>query len=67
MSSRKLTLIPLLDSWLGRAHGQRAALNFFLYTLAGCMLMVSLLFLYDAAPDIVAMADMAQRLGASVM
>ena len=57
------TLIPLffLIDRLGGANRQRAALNFFLYTLAGSVLMlVSLLFLYDAAPGhSFAMADMA--------
>ncbi len=57
------TLIPLffLIDRLGGANRQRAALNFFLYTLAGSVLMlVSLLFLYDAAPGhSFAMTDMA--------
>lgn len=57
------TLIPLffLIDRLGGANRQRAALNFFLYTLGGSVFMlVSLLFLYDAAPGhSFAMADMA--------
>lgn len=57
------TLIPLffLIDRLGGANRQRAALNFFLYTLAGSVFMlVALLFLYDAAPGhSFAMADMA--------
>jgi NADH-quinone oxidoreductase subunit M len=58
------TLIPLffLIDRLGGANRQRAALNFFLYTLAGSVFMlVALLFLYDAAPGhSFAMADMAE-------
>ena len=57
------TLIPLffLIDRLGGENRQRAALNFFLYTLAGSVLMlVALLFLYDAAPGhSFAMSDMA--------
>ena len=57
------TLIPLffLIDRLGGAGRQRAALNFFLYTLAGSVfILVSLLFLYDAAPGhSFAMTDMA--------
>ncbi len=57
------TLLPLffLIDRLGGANRQRAALNFFLYTLGGSVLMlVALLFLYDAAPGhSFAMADMA--------
>lgn len=57
------TLIPLffLIDRLGGANRQRAALNFFLYTLGGSVFMlVSLLFLYDAAPGhSFAMGDMA--------
>ena len=57
------TLIPLffLIDRLGGANRQRAALNFFLYTLGGSVFMlVALLFLYDAAPGhSFAMADMA--------
>ena len=57
------TLIPLffLIDRLGGQNRQRAALNFFLYTLGGSVLMlVSLLFLYDAAPGhSFAMGDMA--------
>jgi hypothetical protein len=46
----------------GWANRQRAALNFFLYTLGGSVFMlVALLFLYDAAPGhSFAMADMAE-------
>ena len=47
------TLLPLffLIDRLGGPNRQRAALNFFLYTLGGSVFMlVSLLFLYDAAP-----------------
>ena len=47
------TLIPLffLIDRLGGPNRQRAALNFFLYTLGGSVFMlVALLFLYDAAP-----------------
>jgi NADH-quinone oxidoreductase subunit M len=58
------TLIPLffLIERLGGANRQRAALNFFLYTLGGSVFMlVALLFLYDAAPGhSFAMADMAE-------
>ncbi len=58
------TLIPLffLIDRLGGANRQRAALNFFLYTLGGSVFMlVSLLFLYDAAPGhSFAMGDMAE-------
>lgn len=58
-----LTLIPLffLIERLGGPNRQRAALNFFLYTLGGPVFMlVALLFLYDAAPGhSFAMADMA--------
>lgn len=58
------TLIPLffLIDRLGGANRQRAALNFFLYTLGGSVFMlVALLFLYDAAPGhSFAMADMAE-------
>ncbi len=57
------TLIPLffLIDRLGGPNRQRAALNFFLYTLGGSVFMlVSLLFLYDAAPGhSFAMGDMA--------
>mgnify|MGYP002777249005 CR=1 FL=1 len=57
------TLVPLffLIDRLGGADRQRAALNFFLYTLGGSVFMlVALLFLYDAAPGhSFAMADMA--------
>ena len=57
------TLIPLffLIDRLGGQNRQRAALNFFLYTLGGSVFMlVALLFLYDAAPGhSFAMADMA--------
>jgi len=57
------TLLPLffLIDRLGGPNRQRAALNFFLYTLGGSVLMlVALLFLYDAAPGhSFAMADMA--------
>ncbi len=57
------TLIPLffLIDRLGGENRQRAALNFFLYTLGGSVFMlVALLFLYDAAPGhSFAMADMA--------
>ncbi len=47
------TLIPLffMIDRLGGENRQRAALNFFLYTLGGSVFMlVALLFLYDAAP-----------------
>ena len=58
------TLIPLffLIDRLGGANRQRAALNFFLYTLGGSVFMlVALLFLYDAAPGhSFAMGDMAE-------
>lgn len=58
------TLLPLffLIERLGGANRQKAALNFFLYTLGGSVFMlVSLLFLYDAAPGhSFAMADMAE-------
>lgn len=58
------TLLPLffLIDRLGGANRQRAALNFFLYTLGGSVFMlVALLFLYDAAPGhSFAMADMAE-------
>ncbi|NJD24906.1 MAG: NADH-quinone oxidoreductase subunit M [Betaproteobacteria bacterium] len=58
------TLIPLffLIDRLGGRNRQRAALNFFLYTLGGSVFMlVALLFLYDAAPGhSFAMADMAE-------
>ncbi len=58
------TLIPLffLIDRLGGPNRQRAALNFFLYTLGGSVFMlVSLLFLYDAAPGhSFAMGDMAE-------
>lgn len=58
------TLIPLffLIDRLGGTNRQRAALNFFLYTLGGSVFMlVALLFLYDAAPGhSFAMADMAE-------
>ncbi len=58
------TLIPLffLIDRLGGENRQRAALNFFLYTLGGSVFMlVALLFLYDAAPGhSFAMADMAE-------
>jgi NADH-quinone oxidoreductase subunit M len=57
------TLLPLffLIDRLGGVNRQRAALNFFLYTLGGSVFMlVSLLFLYDAAPGhSFAMGDMA--------
>ena len=57
------TLLPLffLIDRLGGANRQRAALNFFLYTLGGSVFMlVALLFLYDAAPGhSFAMGDMA--------
>lgn len=57
------TLIPLffLIERLGGGNRQRAALNFFLYTLGGSVFMlVALLFLYDAAPGhSFAMTDMA--------
>jgi NADH-quinone oxidoreductase subunit M len=57
------TLIPLffLIDRLGGPNRQRAALNFFLYTLGGSVFMlVALLFLYDAAPGhSFAMGDMA--------
>ena len=57
------TLVPLffLIDRLGGEDRQRAALNFFLYTLGGSVFMlVALLFLYDAAPGhSFAMADMA--------
>ena len=58
------TLLPLffLIDRLGGPNRQRAALNFFLYTLGGSVFMlVSLLFLYDAAPGhSFAMGDMAE-------
>jgi NADH-quinone oxidoreductase subunit M len=58
------TLLPLffLIDRLGGPNRQRAALNFFLYTLGGSVFMlVALLFLYDAAPGhSFAMADMAE-------
>ena len=58
------TLLPLffLIDRLGGANRQRAALNFFLYTLGGSVFMlVALLFLYDAAPGhSFAMGDMAE-------
>ena len=58
------TLIPLffLIDRLGGVNRQRAALNFFLYTLGGSVFMlVALLFLYDAAPGhSFAMGDMAE-------
>jgi len=58
------TLLPLffLIDRLGGVNRQRAALNFFLYTLGGSVFMlVALLFLYDAAPGhSFAMADMAE-------
>ncbi len=58
------TLIPLffLIDRQGGQRRQRAALNFFLYTLAGSVFMlVALLFLYDAAPGhSFAMHDMAE-------
>ena len=58
------TLLPLffLIDRLGGQNRQRAALNFFLYTLGGSVFMlVSLLFLYDAAPGhSFAMGDMAE-------
>ncbi|MCE1183848.1 MAG: NADH-quinone oxidoreductase subunit M [Rhodocyclales bacterium] len=58
------TLLPLffLIDRLGGENRQRAALNFFLYTLGGSVFMlVALLFLYDAAPGhSFAMADMAE-------
>lgn len=57
------TLLPLffLIDRLGGPNRQKAALNFFLYTLGGSVFMlVALLFLYDAAPGhSFAMADMA--------
>jgi NADH-quinone oxidoreductase subunit M len=57
------TLLPLffMIDRLGGENRQRAALNFFLYTLGGSVFMlVALLFLYDAAPGhSFAMADMA--------
>lgn len=58
------TLLPLffLIDRLGGKNRQRAALNFFLYTLGGSVFMlVALLFLYDAAPGhSFAMNDMAE-------
>lgn len=58
------TLLPLffLIDRLGGPNRQRAAFNFFLYTLGGSVFMlVALLFLYDAAPGhSFAMADMAE-------
>ena len=58
------TLLPLffLIDRLGGPNRQRAALNFFLYTLGGSVFMlVALLFLYDAAPGhSFAMGDMAE-------
>jgi NADH-quinone oxidoreductase subunit M len=58
------TLLPLffLIDRLGGPNRQRAALNFFLYTLGGSVFMlVALLFLYDAAPGhSFAMTDMAE-------
>ncbi len=58
------TLLPLffLIDRLGGQNRQRAALNFFLYTLGGSVFMlVALLFLYDAAPGhSFAMNDMAE-------
>ena len=58
------TLIPLffMIDRLGGENRQRAALNFFLYTLGGSVFMlVALLFLYDAAPGhSFAMNDMAE-------
>lgn len=58
------TLLPLffLIDRLGGPNRQRAALNFFMYTLGGSVFMlVALLFLYDAAPGhSFAMADMAE-------
>ena len=58
------TLMPLffLIDRLGGPNRQRAALNFFLYTLGGSVFMlVALLFLYDAAPGhSFAMGDMAE-------
>ena len=58
------TLIPLffMIDRLGGENRQRAALNFFLYTLGGSVFMlVALLFLYDAAPGhSFAMDDMAE-------
>lgn len=58
------TLLPLffLIDRLGGENRQRAALNFFLYTLGGSVFMlVALLFLYDAAPGhSFAMNDMAE-------
>lgn len=58
------TLIPLffMIDRLGGENRQRAALNFFLYTLGGSVFMlVALLFLYDAAPGhSFAMLDMAE-------
>lgn len=60
------TLLPLffLIDRLGGQNRQRAALNFFLYTLGGSVFMlVALLFLYDAAPGhSFAMTDMAEGL-----
>ena len=57
------TLLPLffLIDRLGGPNRQRAALNFFMYTLGGSVFMlVALLFLYDAAPGhSFAMGDMA--------
>jgi NADH-quinone oxidoreductase subunit M len=57
------TLLPLffLIDRLGGLNRQRAALNFFLYTLGGSVFMlVALLLLYDAAPGhSFAMGDMA--------
>lgn len=58
------TLLPLffMIDRLGGENRQRAALNFFLYTLGGSVFMlVALLFLYDAAPGhSFAMPDMAE-------
>ncbi len=58
------TLLPLffLIDRLGGENRQRAALNFFMYTLGGSVFMlVALLFLYDAAPGhSFAMVDMAE-------
>jgi NADH-quinone oxidoreductase subunit M len=58
------TLLPLffMIDRLGGPNRQRAALNFFLYTLGGSVFMlVALLFLYDAAPGhSFAMTDMAE-------
>ncbi|MDP3540699.1 MAG: NADH-quinone oxidoreductase subunit M [Azonexus sp.] len=58
------TLLPLffLIDRLGGPNRQRAALNFFMYTLGGSVFMlVALLFLYDAAPGhSFAMVDMAE-------